>query len=55
MKNFKKILTEKQQNDLYYHQVKLININLLQVMKVELITDQSKNKRNQLKINLKGK
>ena len=33
MKNCNTILTEKQQKDQHYHQVKLINMNFLQVKK----------------------
>ena len=33
MKNYNMILTEKQQEHLRYHQVKLINMNILQVKK----------------------
>ena len=33
MKNYNSILTEKQQKHQHYYQVKLININILQVKK----------------------
>ena len=33
MKNYNTILTEKQQKYQHYHQVKLINMNILQVKK----------------------
>ena len=33
MKNYNMILTEKQQKYQHYHQVKLINMNILQVKK----------------------
>ena len=37
MKNYNKILTEEQQKDQFYHQVKLININILQAKKYYLL------------------
>ena len=37
MENYNKILTEKQQKYQYYHQVKLININILQVDRYYLL------------------
>ena len=33
MKNYNKLLTEKQQKYQHYHEVKLINMNILQVKK----------------------
>ena len=36
MKIYSMILTEKQQNVWHYHQVKLINVNILQVKKYYL-------------------
>ena len=37
MKNYNMILTEKQQKYQYYHQVKMINMNILQVNKYYLL------------------
>ena len=37
MKNYNKILAEEQQKDQFYHQVKLININILQAKKYYLL------------------
>ena len=34
MKNYYKILTERQQKYQHYHQIKLINMNILQVKKI---------------------
>ena len=33
IKNYNKVLTEKQQKNLHYYQIKLINMNILQVKK----------------------
>ena len=70
MKNYNKILTKNQQKYLHYHQVKLINMNILQVkkyllMRVELQNKLSllillqeklqKNKQKQLRIKEKNK
>ena len=37
MKNCNKILTEEQRKDQFYHQVKLINTNILQAKKYYLL------------------
>ena len=45
MKNYNMILTKKQQKHQYYHKVKLINMNILQVKKYYLmIKTELKNK-----------
>ena len=36
IKNYNKILTEKQQKYQHYHQVKLINMNILQMKKYQV-------------------
>ena len=56
MKIYNTILTEKQQKHQHYDQVKLINVNILQVSLLNHLWEKiSKNKQKQLKINKEKK